>query len=243
MTLSHPRWALLGLALLIAPRAAAGQIATADSSTLITATQGMMDAIVTGDTTAWAPWLLPQWFLTDEEGHHIARSPFLAGLHPIPTGQSGAIAVTNPHFAVAPGVIVLSYDSDEWHNYYGQMLRTRFHSSDTWVGQAGAWRMLTSQVTALPTPIAGRTIDPSTLQQFAGTYRLTPEIALAISVGDSGLIMTRGAGTPERFYSIDDRIFIRHGVRGFWLFERDNGSAVVRLVNWRDNNGVVWERR
>ncbi|MEO8200001.1 MAG: nuclear transport factor 2 family protein [Gemmatimonadota bacterium] len=241
--LSHARWSLVGLVFLIAPCAAQGQVAPADSTTLITITQGMMDAIATGDTMAWAPWLSPQWFLTDEEGHHIERSAFLADLHPIPTGQSGKIQVTNPHFAAAPGVMVLSYDSDEWHNFYGQVLRTRFHSTDTWAGQAGAWKMLTSQVTALPTAIAGRTVEPSVLQQYTGSYRLTPEIGLTIAVGDSGLTMTRGTGAPVRLYAIDDRIFIRHGVRGFWLFERDNHGAVVRLVNWRDNNAVVWERR
>jgi len=41
---------------------------------------------------------------------------------------------------------------------------------------------------------------------------------------------------------LDDRLFIRHGVRGFWVFERDPAGAVTRLVNWRDNNAVVWHR-
>lgn len=244
MTVSRPRprWWLLCLALLAPARAARGQVASADSAALIATTQGMMDAIVTGDTTAWAPRLLPQWFLTDEEGRHITRPEFLAEQRPIPAGQSGKIEVVNPHFATAPGVIVLSYDADEWHNFYGQVLRTRFHTTDTWVGRAGAWKLLASQVTALPTPIEGRSLDQGLLNQYAGTYRLTPEIALSIAVGDSGLTMTRGSAAPQRLYAIDDRIFIRHGVRGFWLFERDQPGAVVRLVNWRDNNAVVWRR-
>jgi len=242
MTIPRPRWLLLCFALLGATRAAWTQVAPADSAALIATTRGMMDAIVTGDTTAWAPWLLPQWFLTDEEGHHITRAEFIPDMHPIPTGQSGEIKVVNPHFAAAPGVIAFSYDADEVHHFYSQVLRTRFHATDTWVGQAGAWKMLASQVTALPTPIEGRHIDKRLLDPYAGSYRLTPEIALTIAVGDSGLTMTRGSGAPQRLYAIDDRIFIRHGVRGFWLFERDQHGAVVRLVNWRDNNAVVWRR-
>ncbi|HEV8125011.1 MAG TPA: nuclear transport factor 2 family protein [Gemmatimonadales bacterium] len=242
MTVPRPRWWLLCLGLLGPTRGALAQIAPADSAALIATTQGMMDAIVSGDTTAWAPWLLPQWFLTDEEGHHITRPEFLAQQHPIPTGQSAKIAVVNPHFGTAPGVIVLSYDADEWHNFYGQERHTVFHATDTWVGQAGAWKMLASQVTALPTPIEGRRVDKSLLDPYAGTYRLTSEIALTIAVGDSGITMTRGSGAPERLFAIDDRIFIRHGVRGFWLFERDQQGAVVRLVYWRDNNSVVWRR-
>jgi hypothetical protein len=38
--------------------------------------------------------------------------------------------------------------------------------------------------------------------------------------------------------ALDDRSFIRHRVRGFWVFERDSAGA----VNWRDNNAVVWRR-
>src|SRR5262249_7267607 len=138
---------------------------------------------------------------------------------------------------------VLSYDVDESHNYYGQELRTRFHTTDTWVKESGAWKLLASQTTALPTPVPGRTVAREVLQQYVGEYRLTPEITLTIAVDDSGLSILRAGRPAQRLYAIDDRIFIRHQVRGFWLFERDAGGLVSRLVNWRDNNPVVWTRR
>ncbi|HEY8852124.1 MAG TPA: hypothetical protein VIM36_08085 [Gemmatimonadaceae bacterium] len=55
--------------------------------------------------------------------------------------------------------------------------------------------------------------------------------------------MVRASRHAERLYAIDERIFVRHGVRGFWLFERDSAGAVSLLVNWRDNNPVIWRRR
>jgi hypothetical protein len=54
--------------------------------------------------------------------------------------------------------------------------------------------------------------------------------------------MTRQGGSSKRLHALDDRLFVRHGVRGFWLFERDSTGRVTRLVIWRDNNPVAWRR-
>ena len=91
--------------------------------------------------------------------------------------------------------------------------------------------------------IEGRSIDPRTLRDYVGTYVLTPDISLAILADSAGLRLVRGKAPAERLYALDDRIFIRHGVRGFWVFERGSASAVTRLVTSRDNNAVVWRRR
>jgi hypothetical protein len=66
---------------------------------------------------------------------------------------------------------------------------------------------------------------------------------MAIAAGDSGLTIERQGRPAQRLYALDDRLFIRHGVRGFWVFERDSTGTVTELVNWRDNNPVVWRRQ
>jgi len=233
-------------ALLVAGTLAAGsahaQVSRADSAALTNRTQQLMDAITSGDTTLWAASLLPRWMLTDEEGQHLGRSEFLSGMRGLPSGQHGSLRCENYRLVGARGVTVLSYDIAEWHDYYGQELRTRFHATDTWVREPGGWKLLASQMIALPTPIAGRVVARPTLDEYVGTYRVAPGIELRIQADDSGLSVVRGEQPPLRLYALDDRIFIRHGVRGFWLFERDGRGAVVRLVNWRDNNAVVWQR-
>jgi len=214
----------------------------ADSAALVRITQEMMDAVTDGKPAVWAARLSSRWFITDEEGAHITRIQFLKGLQGLPPGQSGKLQVTNARFVDAPGVAVLSYDIDEWHDYHGQELRTRFHATDTWVREGSRWRMLTSQVTALPRPMEGRAVARPILDAYAGTYELTPEIRLRIIATDTGLALDREGRPTDRLHAIDERIFIRHGARGFWLFERDSTGAVVRLVSWRDNNPVVWRR-
>jgi hypothetical protein len=208
----------------------------------VAVTQQLLDAITDGDSALWARHLSPRWTMTDEEGHRISRTDFLRDLHPLPIGQSGKLRLADWHLVGTPTVTVMSYAADEQHVYYGQHLVTRFRMTDTWVREANEWRMLASQTTALPTPIQGRPISRRVLEAYAGEFALTPDITLTITVADSGLYLVRASRPAERLYAIDERIFIRHGVRGFWLFEGDSAGAVSRLVNWRDNNPVIWRR-
>jgi len=211
-----------------------------DSTMFVAVTQQLLDAITHGDAGVWARHLSRRWTITDEEGHRIDRTGFLRDLHPLPAGQSGKLRLADWHLVRTPTVTVMSYAADEDHMYYGQRLVTRFRQTDTWVREGKAWRMLASQVTALPTPIEGRAIPRRVLDTYVGEFALTPDITLAIIVGDSGLYLVRASRPAERLYAIDERIFVRHGVRGFWLFERDSAGAVSRLVNWRDNNPLIW---
>lgn len=235
------RWLPLALLWSVATSAALAQ-ERVDSAALVRITQELMDAVTDGKPAVWAARLSSRWFITDEEGAHITRTQFLKGLQGLPPGQTGKLQVMNARFVDARGVAVLSYDIDEWHSYHGQELRTRFHATDTWVREGSAWKMLTSQVTALPRRIEGRAVARAILDAYAGTYELTPEIRLRIIATDTGLGVEREGRPTDRLHAIDDRIFIRHGERGFWLFERDSTAAVVRLVSWRDNNPVVWRR-
>jgi hypothetical protein len=91
--------------------------------------------------------------------------------------------------------------------------------------------------------VPGRLLPRRLLDEYAGTYTLTADLRLTVEGDSAGLRLIRVSRPPERLYALDDRIFIRHGVRGFWLFERDSAGAVSRLVNWRDNNPVTWQRR
>jgi hypothetical protein len=239
---------LLVLALLLVsatpPCAAAdAQVAPTDSAVLVTLTQSLLDAVTHGDSAVWAPHLSPSWFLIDEEGNRLSRAEFLAGLRPLPAGQSGSLRIGDRYLAGAGDVVVLSYAIEEEHDYHGQHLRTRFHTTDTWVRRHGGWRMLASQVTALPTQVAGRALPRALLEEYAGTYALTDEITLEVGVADDGLRLVRAPTSAEPLRALNESIFVRDGRRGFWVFERDAAGAVARLVSWRDNNAVVWRRR
>ena len=232
---------LLLLASIAVP--AAAQVPARDSTWLVATTQSLLDAITSGDTSVWAPHLAPNWLQATEEGELVDRGEFLAGLRGLPPGQKGKLTLTRHRLTGDSAVAVLSYDADEWHDFYGQELRTVFHVTDTWIRPGGNWQQLASQVTALPRPIAGVPLATRLAREYAGRYALTPDIVLTVTATDSGLVMARQGGSSQRLHALDDRLFVRHGVRGFWLFERDSTGKVLRLVNWRDNNPVIWRRR
>lgn len=230
--------------LLAAPFASplSAQAPRADSATLAPITQRLLDAVTAGDSTTWARYLSSRWAVTDEEGRRITRDEFLRALRPLPAGQSGTLRVADWHDVAVETVVVTSYAADESHDLYGQRLTTRYRQTDTWAREGDGWRLLASQVTALPTPIAGRPVPRRVLEAYAGEYALAPGITLTVAVSDSGLVLLRPSGAAERLHALDERIFIRHGARGFWLFERDSADVVSRLVHWRDNNPVAWRR-
>lgn len=77
---------------------------------------------------------------------------------------------------------------------------------------------------------------------LAGTYALTPAISMTVSVRDSALWMASGSRPAQRLYALSDQLFVLHGRRGVWVFERGADGHVAALVYWRDNNGVRWRR-
>jgi hypothetical protein len=203
----------------------------------------MLDAVTSGDTTVWARYLAPEWLEADEEGHYISRADLLAGLHPLPPGQHGTLILDRWRFSGSGTTIVFSYDADEVHDYYGQPLVTTFHSTDTWVRRNGGWWQIATQQTALPRVIAGEPVAREEVMADTGTYLLTPTIRMQVVADDSGFTVGRPGGTPTRLYQLAPGIFVKHGVRGFWVFERDASGRVARLANWRDNNRVAFERQ
>lgn len=227
---------ILPVRFVVLPVPLRAQLTSVDSASVTAVTQRLLDAITNGDSAVWARYLSPRWLITDEEGHRMSRAEYLPTLHGLPSGQSGTLRVVDWRSVSSAGTLISSYVADEEHHYYGQVLRTRFSITDVWVRETDGWRMLSSHVTALPTPIAGRAIPRRKLDAYAGEYVLTPGISLTIAISDSGLELIR-RGNHERLYALDERIFVRHSVRGFWVFAGDS------LVNWRDNNAVTWLRQ
>jgi hypothetical protein len=86
---------------------------------------------------------------------------------------------------------------------------------------------------------ASAQVAPKNSAQLVAT---TQALLDAVTAGDSGLSLESAGRPAHRLYALDDCVFIRHGVRGFWVFERDSAGGFRTLVNWRDNNAVVWRR-
>ena len=42
--------------------------------------------------------------------------------------------------------------------------------------------------------------------------------------------------------ALDERIVVRHGLRGFWVFEGESAGRVRELMSRRDGDPVGWRR-
>ncbi|HJU65609.1 MAG TPA: nuclear transport factor 2 family protein [Gemmatimonadaceae bacterium] len=218
------------------------QASAPDSAFFFQTTRALLNAVTRGDSAVWSRQLSAKWFLIDEEGNRISRDEFLRLLRPLPAGQTGQLEVGRHHLVVTATTAVFSYDVNEEHDYYGHPLRTRFHTTDTWVRESAGWKQLASQVTPLPRPVGGRILPAERLRPLAGEYELTPAVRMEVAATDSGLVIRRPDRPPERLHALEERIFVRHGARGFWVFAPDSAGRAPRVTNWRDNNPLVWKR-
>ncbi len=239
-------------ALAVCPAAIqAGRMPTASAAKaeLPRLAQRLLDAVSAGDTTLWARRLAPEAVLTDENGQTRTRAEFLAELRPLPPAVSGTLRVANPQVRVAEAAAVLTYDALEEARYYGQVLRTRYHTTDTWTWRKGRWWLLGSQTQVLPSERAVEVWVPDTLtlRAYVGRYRLAPGTAYAVDydvyLEGSRLFGRRAGRQREELLPSSPDVFFRRGApRGERLFVRDTSGRVVRMLDRRDNNDVVWER-
>jgi hypothetical protein len=228
------------LASIAAPVAA--QVPPADSAWLVATTQSLLDAVTSGDTAIWAPQLAPDWFQATEEGEIVDRAEFLAGLRALPRGQKGKSHPHPPssHRQLRRGRAQLrrgrvarllrpgAANGLPHHRHLDSLRRTMAAARVAGHGPAP--------------PDSGRTCAPAARTRVCGS--LCPHLG---NPPDDRGHRFRSRDDPAGWlepavHALDDRLFVRHGVRGFWLFERDSSGRVTGLVNWRDNNPVAWRR-
>src|SRR5262245_27233370 len=73
----------------------------------------LMDAVATGDKSAWDRIMDASCVVTTEEGQVLAKAQFLDGLSPLPKGLEGHIAVKELTVSEFPGSAVVRFLADE----------------------------------------------------------------------------------------------------------------------------------
>lgn len=100
---------------------------------LVARTQRLFDAVGGGDQAPWKEYFADDALYFDEKGRSMDKNALVADVTPLPKGYSGEIKLTNPQSRIAGDVAILSYDSDENEVVFGQKVRARYHSTDTWL--------------------------------------------------------------------------------------------------------------
>ena len=208
------------------------------------AMQELLDAIAPGDVAVWEKYLAEGCLYTDEEGNVKTRPDLLKELKPLPKGYHGSIKMGEPKVFAQENVIVLSHRDREELELYGQKLVTYFHSTDTWAkSQNGQWKLVAVQVMAIANERKPIAVSPKKLDEYVGQYQLAPEVTYTITREGDKLLGQRTGRAEEELLPLCADTFYRKGIwRGEKVFERDAKGQVVKLLDRRENNDLVWTK-
>ena len=203
----------------------------------------MLDAVAAGDTKVWDRYLDPAMIYLAEDGTRKSKADLLKELQPLPPGISGAITIGAFDVRAHGNVAIATHDDNERENYYGQMLNAQYRTTDTWLQTKDGWKLIASQVHAALIDPPAIQLPTGRLDEYAGMYRLTPEIAYTIRRSGDTLSGER-TGRPVQMLKAEaaDVFFVPGQPRVRKIFLRDAGGRVIGFVDRREGRDVRWER-
>lgn len=209
---------------------------------LVRRTQELFDAVGPGVKEPWKKYFAEDALFFDEKGRSMDKAALVNDIAPLPKGYSGTITIVRPQSRIIGNTAVLSYDADETEVIYGQHLRARYHSTDTWMYRGGRWQIIASQVLRYyEDPAIGET-DPKLLESFVGEYELAPGITIKVTRDGDKLYAERTGRPREQLLPETPELFFRKGVEGRRLFHRTPSGTVDSLIDRRNNEDIVWKK-
>lgn len=206
-------------------------------------TQENLDAIAPGRKEVWQRNLHEKVTHVDENGVVRNKTELLAEFSPLPKGLVGRLQVVK--FQVMPegNVAVATHEDLEHLDYHGQLIVSRWRSTDTWVKTAGGWKLIAEQTMALLEDPPAVTLPKEQLCGYAGIYRLTAELTETLRCAD-GKLMGQRTGRSEVAYEaeIADVLFARGKPRTRRIFVRDEQGAITGFVDRREGIDVRWTK-
>ena len=206
-------------------------------------TQELLDAVAPGRTEPWARYLDERFVHMDETGVVRTKAELLAEFQPLPPGLSGRIEIDKFQVTRAGETAVVALELQEYLDYHGQPIRSRFRSLDTWIATDRGWRLIGQHTSAvLKDPPAVR-LTRQELCEYAGVYSLTPAIQTTIRCVEGGLTSER-ADRPLARYSpeLRDLFFVPGQPRTRRIFTRDAAGRIDGFVDRREGEDVRWRR-
>jgi hypothetical protein len=209
---------------------------------LVRRTQELYDAIVPGNQEPWKKYFADDCTFADEKGRQMDKAKLIADITPLPKGYSGTIKVARPVSRIIGDTAILSYDCDETETIFSQHLTARYHATDTWLRRNGIWQIIASQAMRYyEDPAVGRA-DPARFPEFSGTYELAEGKIRKVFAEDRNLYVERD-GKREQLFPESPDIFFRKGVEGRILFRTDPNGKVNALIDRRNNEDVIWQKK
>lgn len=206
-------------------------------------TQENLDAIAPGHVEVWRRNLHDKVTHVDENGVVRNKTELLAEFSPLPKGLIGRLQVDKFKVTLDGNVAVATHEDLEHLEYHGQMLVSRWRSTDTWVKTAAGWKLIAEQTLAILENPPAIQLTAQQLCAYAGVYQLTPEITDTIQCTEGRLTGTR-TGRPEVIYQpeVVDVFFAPGRPRTRRIFVRDDKGAITGFVDRREGIDLRWRK-
>jgi hypothetical protein len=204
--------------------------------------QKLMDAIASGDKSAWEKVLDPDWVLTTEEGQLMGKKQFLEELRPLPPGLKGDISVQELTVQHVENAAVVRFLADEWETVFGQRISTGYRVTDTFRRDHEEWKMVASHVSVVTRDPPAQEVSKDQWPAFVGTYRLLPDgWTFTVEMRDELLWGGRDPKKLRQLIPLAPNVFVLTGSLGEWIFVAEKGAA-THILNFRKFEPLVWTR-
>jgi hypothetical protein len=223
--------------------AAKSQEPSAVAAQLRSSTQTLLDAIAPGDVAVWDRLLDEKAIQVDENNVVRNKTEILAALKPLSPGLTGHLTIDDFRVVEHGETAVVTHEDDEYLDYHGQIIRSRFRMTDTWIHSSAGWKQLASQVLAVLQDPPVRKLDAKALCGYSGTYELTPDIKGTMRCESDELVFERPGHPPRHFRSELLDVFFEPGQpRTRRIFVRDPQGHITGFVDRREARDIVWRR-
>jgi hypothetical protein len=231
---------MLGLTV---PDARAQPTAETTEAELRRMTQEMLDAIAPGHAEVWQRYLHDHLIHVDETGTVRNKKELLAELTPLPPGLVGRIEIERFKVEIHDKVAVVAHEDQEYLEYHGQRLRSRFRSADTWLQTPEGWRLIAQHTSAVLKDPPAIALTTEQLCAYNGTYSLTRDITATVRCEGGGLAVER-TGRPAAKYvpEVLDVFFVAGQPRTRRIFLRGEQGKVTGFVDRREGEDVRWSK-
>jgi hypothetical protein len=167
----------------------------------------------------------------------------LADLRPLGPGLVGRLDIGDFRAVLYGDVAVVTHEDNEYLDYHGQVIRSRFRMTDTWRKTPAGWRQIASQVLAVQQDPPSVHLESQQLCAYAGRFALTPSIVGTITCTRDDLLFER-AGRPTRhFLPETSEVFFEAGQpRTRRIFLRDAAGRTTGFVDRREGRDIRWAK-
>jgi ketosteroid isomerase-like protein len=235
-----PMLVLLGGLVLPAAHATAAEDA-ALSALLKKQTQEFSDAGQTGDAATLDRYLDPDVVFTNETGEIATKKDLVDGATPpAANGVERHIEVTHWALRRQGDVATATFIDQLTQDFHGQKMVLQFQSTETWARRGNDWKMIASHTMNVQHDPAAIALPSAQLDEYAGSYRLSPTYVVKIA-RDGGGLSASANGAPPTPLKVEVRdVLFTPGVPNVRrIFRRDGAGHITGYVSRRDGVDVI----